>query len=458
MQEIGNLISGQKNLFLSEKTKPISFRLQQLQKLKDLVVANREKIFVALYEDLNKSHLESFMTEYNIVISEIDYALKNLKRWSRPEKVKTPMIIKPASAYVVPEPFGVSLIISPWNYPFHLAILPAVGAISAGNTIVLKPSEYSTRTERLLVELINGTFDKEYFHVVTGGAEMAEELLKQKFDFIFFTGSPNIGKIVMRAAAENLTPICLELGGKNPCIVDESSDLEIAARRIVWGKFLNAGQTCVAPDYIYAHSSIKSSLIVLLKKYIREFYGANEIRSKDYGRLISTKHFDRLLTLMEGSKILYGGESNRDEKFIAPTLLDVASWDEKIMQEEIFGPILPILEYKDLDQILSELKTKDKALATYIFSENKTSIQKVTSELSFGGGCVNDCLLQFSSKSLPAGGVGQSGFGRYHGKYTFETFSHRKSIVYKSNFLDLMMRYPPYTEKKISFIKKLLKF
>lgn len=451
------LVEKQRVFFNSGQTRSIDFRKNQLQKLKDIFVKNKERVMDALAKDLKKSNFEAFISEYAIIIDEINHAIKNLSQWAKPQNVSTSLSIKPASAQIIPEPFGVSLIISPWNYPFQLALLPVVGAIAAGNTVILKPSELSSHTEKALLNLVNDNFEENYFHVVSGGKEIGQELLKQKFDFIFFTGSTAVGKIVMSAAAENLTPVCLELGGKSPCIIDESANLDVAARRIVWGKFFNTGQTCVAPDYIYVHESIKSTFVGLLKKTIRQFYGENESKSNDYGRIISQNHFDRLVRMIEGSKILYGGDKSREEKYIAPTLLEVESWNENVMKEEVFGPLLPILSYNDLNEVVELIQSKDRPLALYIFSTNKNNIRKVTTELSYGGGCVNDCLLQFSSHRIPVGGVGASGLGRYHGKYSFETFSHYKSIITKSNFLDLNMRYPPYTEKKLSWIKKILK-
>lgn len=451
------VVSDQRDFFLKNQTKSIDFRIEQLKKLKSIIEDYQQKIFEALNSDLKKSYIETYVSEYKIVIDEIDYAIKNLKKWALPQAAKISLSLKPAKAEIVPVPYGVTLIISPWNYPFQLAILPMVGAIAAGNTVVLKPSEISKQTEQLLVEMINSNFDSNYLHVVAGGAETAQNLLKQKFDFIFFTGSPSVGKLVMKAAAENLTPVCLELGGKSPCVVDESANLEVAARRIVWGKFFNTGQTCVAPDYVYVHESVKGTLITFLKKTIREFYGENENQSQDYGRIISDKHYERLVGLLGRSRILYGGDHNKDERFISPTLLDVKGWDEEVMKEEIFGPLLPILSYQDISTVFESIQKGERPLAAYIFSENKGNIEKFI-QLDFGGGCINDCLLQFSSKHLPAGGIGSSGIGSYHGKYSFDTFSHKKSLVYKSNMLDSKLRYPPYTERKTNILKKLLNF
>ncbi len=450
-------VENQRKYFNSNVTKPLEFRMEQLKKLKEIVISNQQKIIDALKADLKKSEVEAYISEIGLVLKEINYTLKHLKKWQKPKRMPTPWSLKPGSAKIISEPYGVALIISPWNYPFQLAITPAIGAMAAGNTIVLKPSELATQTEKLLAEMINSNFDSQYFCVITGGKDVGQELLKQKFDFIFFTGSTAVGKIVMSAAAENLTPVCLELGGKSPCIIDESANLEIAARRVIWGKFFNAGQTCIAPDYLYVHESIKTTFLSLLKKNIRKFYGENEFKSNDYGKIISKDHFDRIYKLIEGSKILYGGDKNKEAQFISPTLLEVNSWDEKIMQEEIFGPALPILSYKDIDEVISAVKSKDRPLALYIFSTNSRQIDKVLNELSFGGGSVNDCLVHFSSTEIPVGGVGASGMGRYHGKYTFDTFTHQKAILTKSYFFDLDLRYPPYTEKKFNLMKKLLK-
>lgn len=457
MQEINLCVENQRRYFNSNATKSYDFRIEQLKKLRATVLSNEKKITEALKKDLGKSKIESFISEIGIVIKEIDFALKNLKKWMKPRCVSTSLSLKPASAKIFPEPIGVTLIISPWNYPFQLAIAPIVGAIAAGNTVILKPSELSIETEKLLKEMINLTFDSQYIHVFTGGKDVGQELLKKKFDFIFFTGSTEVGKIVMKAASENLTQVCLELGGKSPCIVDESADLEVAARRIVWGKFFNAGQTCIAPDYLYIHESIKTTFVALLKKNIRNFYGENELKSSDYGRIISKNHFDRISKLIDGSKILYGGDRNKDELFIAPTLLEVKSWDEKVMKEEIFGPVLPILPFTNLEDVVATIKSKDKPLALYIFSTQNKNIEKIQSELSYGGGCINDCLVHFSSTELPVGGIGASGFGRYHGKFSFDTFTHEKAVVRKSNFFDFSLRYPPYTDKKQNLMRKILK-
>lgn len=455
MLEIPLCVDNQRRYFNSNATKSYEFRIEQLNKLKNSITANEQKIISALKADLKKSEVESYISEIGLVIKEIDHTVKNLKKWMKPKSLSTSWSLKPASAKLFPEPFGVTLIIAPWNYPFQLAIAPMIGAIAAGNTVILKPSELSVQTEKLLSEVINSTFDSQYIHVFTGGKEVGQDLLKQKFDFIFFTGSTAVGKIVMKAASENLTPVCLELGGKSPCIVDESANLEVAARRVVWGKFFNAGQTCIAPDYLYVHESVKTTFLALLKKNIRNFYGENEMKSNDYGKIISKNHFDRIAKLIDGSKILYGGDKNREEQFISPTLLEVKSWDEKIMKEEIFGPALPVLSYKNLDDVISTIKSKDRPLALYIFSTNVNHTEKIQNELSYGGGCVNDCLLHFSSTEIPVGGVGASGVGKYHGKYSFDTFTHEKAILKKSNLFDLALRYPPYTEKKQKLIKKL---
>lgn len=453
---IPKIIAAQRAYFNSNITKSLDFRLDNLRKLKKIVTENQQKLFNALYQDLKKSDVESYTSEYALILDEINFAIKNLHSWAKVQKIPTPLSLKPASAEIRAEPYGVTLIIAPWNYPFQLALAPIVGAMAAGNTVILKPSELSTHTEKLLVEMINSNFDSKYLCVIAGGKEVSQELLKEKFDFILFTGSTAVGKIVMKAAAEHLTPVCLELGGKSPCIIDETADLEVAARRVVWGKFFNAGQTCVAPDYLYLQESIKSQFLALLKKNILNFYGENELKSKDFGKIISKPHFDRLVSLIEGSKILYGGEKNREEQFISPTLLEVGSWNEAVMQEEVFGPVLPVLSYKNLDEVIETIKAKDRPLATYIFSRDKKNIDKVLTEISFGGGCVNDCLLQFSMSELPVGGIGASGMGKYHGKASFETFSHQKGIVKKSNFMDLDMRYPPYTEEKYNIIKRLI--
>ncbi len=432
-----------------------SSRMKSLKSLKSSIEKYEKEIFRALFLDLGKSPEESYLTEYKIVLNEIDFLMKNLKELMKPQKVNTPLITFKSKGEIYYEAYGEVLIISPWNYPFHLAFLPLAGALAAGNTVVLKPSEFSEKTSELTKKIINETFSEDHVRVVLGGVPETTELLERKFDYIFFTGSTQVGKIVMKAAAEHLTPLTLELGGKSPAIVSKSSDLEITAKRLVWGKFTNCGQTCVAPDYLYVHKDVKEELIKLIIKSIRDFYGEYPKKSSDYGRIISEKHLSRLSGFLKDGKVLYGGNFDLKEKYMGPTLLELSGWEYPVMKEEIFGPILPVLEFQSLEDIAGVIKKQPKPLAFYLFTKDKKEIDYILKEISFGGGCINDTMLHLASEELPFGGVGESGLGRYHGKYSFETFSHQKSILTKSFKPDFDLRYPPY-EKNMGKLKKLL--
>lgn len=432
-----------------------SSRMKSLKSLKRSIEKYEKEIFHALFLDLGKSPEESYLTEYKIVLNEIDFLMKNLKELMKPQKVNTPLITFKSKGEIYYEAYGEVLIISPWNYPFHLAFLPLAGALAAGNTVVLKPSEFSEKTSELTKKIINETFSEDHVRVVLGGVPETTELLERKFDYIFFTGSTQVGKIVMKAAAEHLTPLTLELGGKSPAIVSKSSDLEITAKRLVWGKFTNCGQTCVAPDYLYVHKDVKEELIKLIIKSIRDFYGEYPKKSSDYGRIISEKHLSRLSGFLKDGKVLYGGNFDLKEKYMGPTLLELSGWEYPVMKEEIFGPILPVLEFQSLEDIAGVIKKQPKPLALYLFTKDKKEIDYILKEISFGGGCINDTMLHLASEELPFGGVGESGLGRYHGKYSFETFSHQKSILTKSFKPDFDLRYPPY-EKNMGKLKKLL--
>jgi aldehyde dehydrogenase (NAD+) len=452
---ISEKIKSMKQFFDGNNTKDISFRLEQLKKLKKVILENEEYLMTALKRDLNKSFFESFETEIGFTIKELSYFIKKLKRWTKPKKVKTSIINFYGKSYIFHEPYGVSLVISPWNYPFQLTISPIIGSIAAGNCTAVKVSEYSPNMSEALAKIINENFDENYLHVFQGDAEIAKELINEKFDYIFFTGSTTIGQKVMEAAAKNLTPVTLELGGKSPCIVDENVNLAITAKRIVWGKFLNAGQTCIAPDYLYIHKNIKNQLIKEMIKTINEFYNKDPKNSQYYPSIITEKHFDRLINLLENQKILYGGEHNKKDKYIQPTLLESPDINSQLMQEEIFGPILPIYSYEDIDEVINFVKSKPKPLALYLFSKNKELQEKINKELSFGGGAFNDTIMHIGNIELPFGGVGNSGIGYYHGKYSFETFSNKKSILKKSFWPDLKLRYPPY--KSLWLLKKIFK-
>lgn len=452
--EIKKLVEKQKKFFASGLTKDINVRRDKLKNLHEAILRNEELIMDALLKDLNKSEYESYMTEVGIILADISHTLKHLKKWSKRKRVRTSITQAPGKSYIYYEPFGVSLIIAPWNYPFHLALSPLIGALAAGNTVILKPSNYSLNTSKIIKKIIEEVFGEEYVAVVEGGREENTFLLDQRFDYMFFTGSVAVGKVVMKAAAKNLTPVTLELGGKSPCIVEKSADLKVAAKRIIWGKLVNAGQTCIAPDYVLADSQIKDELLQLMKEEIIGFYGTNPLCCDYYPKIISAKHYKRLMDLTVGEDIYYGNET--DGIKIAPTIINNVSWDALIMQEEIFGPLLPVIEYNNIFDALEEIRAREKPLALYLFTKSKEIEKKVLRDVSFGGGCINDTVLHFSSKSMPFGGVGNSGMGNYHGKYTFRTFSHEKSILKKGSLIDIPLRYPPFN-KKTSFLKKILK-
>ncbi|NFS09596.1 aldehyde dehydrogenase [Clostridium botulinum] len=456
MENIRNILEKQKSFFDKGYTKDINFRIEALKKLKHNIKINENNIFKALKIDLNKSEFETFITEIGIVYDEINGAIKNIKKWSKPKKVKTPITNFLASSYIYNEPYGVALIMSPWNYPFQLIMAPLVGAISAGNCVLLKPSELAIETEKVIVKIIKDTFSDEYIGVITGGIEESTALLKEKFDYIFYTGGINVGKIVMRAAAEHLTPITLELGGKSPCIVDKDANIDLAARRIAWGKFLNAGQTCVAPDYLVVHRNIKEKLISSIENYIVEFFGENTFESEDYPRIINERHFKRLEGYLKEGKIVSGGNTDINNLYIEPTIIEGINFENRIMEEEIFGPIFPVIEFENIDKVIDIVKNNPKPLALYYFSENKEKQKFIIKNISFGGGCINDTIMHLSTSTLPFGGVGSSGIGGYHGRASFDTFSHKKSILKKSNLIDVKIRYAPF-KGKINLAKRLFK-
>lgn len=448
-----NILKKQQEFFKSRKTLSVKFRLKYLKKLHEAIKENEEKIADALYKDLGKSSTESYMCEIGLALDEISYFLKNLKKFAKDEVAPTPVTNFHAKSIIKSIPYGNVLIISPWNYPFLLSVEPLIDALAAGNTIIIKPSAYSSNTSKIVKEIIENVFDEEYVAVVTGGREENKALLNMKFDYIFFTGSKSVGKEVLKAASENLIPTTLELGGKSPCIVDKSANIKLSAKRIVFGKFLNCGQTCVAPDYIYCHKNIKDELIKEIKKQIELQFGKNPLENKNYGKIINEKHFNRLVTLIDKQKVTLGGKQSVEALKIEPTILDNVSWDDKIMQEEIFGPILPILTYENLDEIIELIEQKPHPLACYIFSKNKNNIKKVTNILRYGGGCINDVVVHLATPNMPFGGFGPSGIGSYHGKFGFDAFSHKKSILDKKIWFDMPMRYQPYN----NFYSKLLK-
>jgi aldehyde dehydrogenase (NAD+) len=454
LSNIGDIIHNQREFFQTGKTKDINFRIEQLQTLKQAIIEHEQEIIQALQADLHKPELETYLTEI-AVIKDIDYAIKNIKTWTKPQKTPLSFDFFSYSARIYPEPLGVVLIIGTWNYPFQLIISPLIGAIAAGNCAIVKPSEIASHTSSIVAKIISKYFQPAYIAAVEGGIEASQKLLAEKFDHIFFTGGTSVGKIIMAAAAKHLTPVTLELGGKSPCIVDNDINLEHTARRITWGKFINAGQTCIAPDYLLVDKKIKKDLIEELKKCLKEFYGENPANSPDYARIISEKHFDRLVKFLEDGKAIIGGETKSSERYIAPTVIDHVSLEDSVMQEEIFGPILPIIEYTDIAEAIALINSRPKPLALYLFSQNKNLQKRVLQETSSGGVCLNDTLMQFGASSLPFGGVGDSGIGNYHGKASFDTFSHHKSVLQNSFWLDLKWRYAPY-ESKLPLIKKLL--
>lgn len=454
---IPELVVQQKVFYKTQKTKTIHYRLILLKALKKALIANEEAIYDALNADFKKSKFESFLSEYALVLSELNLTLKNLKKWSKPKRVKSSILTFPSRDYIYKEPYGTVLIIAPWNYPFLLALAPLIMAVAAGNTVVLKPSELTPHTAAILTKIVTSIFPKSVAVTVEGGVETATQLLAQRWDYIFFTGSTAVGKIVAKAAAEHLTPVTLELGGKSPCIVDDTENLNLVARRLIWGKLFNAGQTCIAPDYVIAKSNIKQELIDALKDEIIKQYGDNPMESPDLPRIINSKNLKRLNGLLENTNIAFGGQIDDTSNYLAPTLVDAPKLDQAIMQNEIFGPILPILTYEteaDIDHIISNL---DRPLALYVFSKQKAFVNKLIKSYNFGGGVVNDLLVHFSNQNLPFGGVGGSGMGKYHGKHGFDTFSHEKSIMKRSTWIDPPFRYPPYNNK-LGLIKKMFKY
>lgn len=441
---IHHMLEKQREFFRSGVTLPPIYRIEHLRRLRETICANEGKITEALKSDLGKSGFESYMCEVGLVLEEIRYMLKYVCGLSKPRSVSTPLHQFAAKSYIQPEPYGNVLIMSPWNYPFLLTMGPLVDALAAGNTAVIKPSAYSPATSRVIQELVEACFDPAYVAVVTGGRAENQALLEEKFQYIFFTGSQSVGKVVMEKAAQHLTPVTLELGGKSPCIVDETADLKLAARRIVFGKFLNCGQTCVAPDYVWVHESVKEPLIRLIFEQIRVQYGEHPLENPNYGKIISARHFERLLSLIDPKKVVMGGTWDAQRQKIAPTVLDSVTWEDAVMGQEIFGPVLPIMTFTGLEDVISLLQGKDTPLALYFFSRHRPSIESVTQRIPYGGGCINDTIIHLATTAMGFGGVGESGMGSYHGKTGFDTFSHMKSIVDKKTWIDLPMRYQPY--------------
>ncbi|MBL7543382.1 MAG: aldehyde dehydrogenase [Bdellovibrionaceae bacterium] len=451
-----DIIHGQRRFFKSGKTRSIEFRIEQLRKLKSVIQIHEPKILQALFEDLRKPKFESYISEIGVLIEEIDFTIKNLEKWSTQKSVLTPVALFPAKGKIYAEPFGIVAVFAPWNYPVQLLLAPVVGAIAAGNCAILKPADLTSNTQSVLLNMINSNFDPGFLYAIGGGVAESEQLLKEKFDYIFFTGSARVGKIIMRAAAEHLTPICLELGGKSPCIVDQDADIQVAARRIVWAKFFNAGQTCVAPDYVCVHESIKTEFLTAMKECMDEFFGLHPENSDFFARIVSEKHLERLVNYLDKEIIFCGGEFNFKTRYLAPTILSSVAWDAPVMQEEIFGPIMPVIEFTQISDVIEQINSRPKPLALYYYSENTTKQNRMIAETSSGGMCINDCIVHLANPHLPFGGVGSSGMGSYHGHHSFNMLSHKKGVLINSTKLDIPLRYPPYTEKKFRWLRRFI--
>ncbi len=455
MNDTKTMVEKQRSFFKSGRTKEVDFRREQLRILRKAIIRNEAAISNALKEDLNKSPFEAYATEIGIILDELKHVLKHVSSWAKPESVRTPIVHFLSSSRIFKEPYGLVLIMSPWNYPFQLTMAPLLGSIAAGNCSIIKPSAYSPNTAEIIEKIIKESFDESYITVIQGGRNANRSLLDEKFDYIFFTGSVSVGKTVMEAASKHLTPVTLELGGKSPCIVLDDVNVGLAARRIVWGKLLNAGQTCIAPDYILVQRKVKDELAAEMGKQITRFYGKDPCSNPEYPKIINDKHFKRLLNLMKSGNIVFGGESDKESGKICPTIIDGVTWKSPIMQEEIFGPLLPVLEFDNLDEAVSQVNEHPKPLALYLFTNNKKNQQYVLNSTSFGGGCINDTIVHLATSNMPFGGVGNSGMGAYHGKASFDTFSHKKSILKKSNLIDIPLRYPPY-KNHLKLLKKMM--
>ena len=456
MEKIDEILKKQREFFNTGKTKNVKYRLEHLKKLKKSILENEEEIKKALKLDLNKSDSESYMTEIGMTLSELSYDIRHVKSWCKNKRVGTPLAHFPSRSFISKEPYGVTLILSPWNYPFMLLIEPLIGAICAGNCAVLKPSEFASNTANVIEKIIKECFEEDYVTVIQGDKDVSQALIEKSFDYIFYTGGTKVGKIVMQEASKNLVPFTLELGGKSPCIIDEKYNMHLAAKRLLFGKMLNAGQTCIAPDYVLVNENVKEELIEEFKKVLKEFLGENVIENEDYPKIVNERHFARLSNLIEGEKILIGGKTDKKLLKIEPTVLDNPKIDSKVMSEEIFGPILPIISYKTIEDAIAYVKKFEKPLALYMFTNDKKIQNKIMNEISFGGGCINDTIIHIANSNMGFGGVGYSGIGNYHGKRSFDTFSHERSITKKYG-LDLPMRYMPYNDFKDKLIRMFLK-
>ncbi|OKP67135.1 aldehyde dehydrogenase [Paenibacillus sp. P3E] len=457
-EQVNEILQEHRQKFHSGYTRSVEFRLEQLGKLSDAIKRNEQLLLAALYQDLHKSEFEAYSTEIGYTLDSIRYMSKHLKRWMKPQRVRTPFYLAVSKSYQYREPYGTVLIIGPYNYPFQLLIEPLIGAIAAGNSAVLKPSENTPAVTAAVKKLISETFDETYIRVIEGEKETTSALIHAPFDYIFFTGSVPVGKIVMKAAADHLVPVTLELGGKSPAIVERTANLDVAAKRIIWGKMMNAGQTCIAPDYVLAHEEIREELIVRMKTVVAGFFGPDARVSPDYGRIVNERQFDRLAAILEAepNSVLSGGKTIRDELYIEPTLLAATSWSDPAMQDELFGPILPIMGFRQVEEAIEMVNARPKPLALYLFTEQRQVEEKVLSRVSFGGGCVNDTISHVANHHLPFGGVGNAGIGAYHGKYSFELFSHTKSVLTKSTKLDIPFLFPPYGDK-VKWVRKIMR-
>lgn len=451
-----HILADQREFFLSQQTKPYSFRIKQLKKFKKALEDNEKYFYEAIYNDFGKSNFETYVTELGLIYSEIDLALKKLRTWMKPIKKKTSRALLPGKSFILPEPYGNCLVIGAWNYPIQLSLMPAVSAMAAGNTLIIKPSEIAKETSAVMAKVLNRIFLPEVLHVIEGGVQETQELLSLNFDKIFFTGSVPVGKIVYKAAAENLTPVTLELGGKSPTFVLKDANIKMTAKRIVWGKFLNAGQTCVATDYILVHNSVEKELLEEIRKQIDLQFPDFDSLPENYTQIINEKNFNRLTSLIDSDKVIKGGTFDKDNRIIHPTVMKDIQFADPIMDDEIFGPILPVIAFDNLDDVIQDVKHRAKPLALYVFSKNTSEIDKIHSEISFGGGCVNDTVIHFANPNVPLGGVGSSGIGNYHAYAGFQAFSHFKGILKKPYWFEPKMKYAPYTDKKLRLIKKLL--
>jgi aldehyde dehydrogenase (NAD+) len=451
------IINEHKKFFDTGKTKNVDFRIEQLYKLRKAITDNEELIITALHQDLHKSRYEAFTTEIGLLYTSIRIITKNLKKWAKPQRVPTPLLFFGGQSHIYHEPYGTVLIIGPFNYPMNLVFEPLIGAIAGGNCAVIKPAQMTPNVSKIIAKIISENFAEDYIRVVEGDRQATAELINAPFDYIFFTGSLSTGKIVMTAAAKNMVPVTLELGGKCPCIVDETANLDLAAKKLAWAKFSNAGQTCAAPDYVYVHKQVKKQLLDNLRKYILHFYGPNPQENKDFGRIINVQHTERLAELIDREKIIIGGEYEIASRYIAPTVLDGVGWDSPVMADEIFGPVLPVLEFESLETMIREINSRPKPLSLYLFTTSKTTEKKIIDSISYGNGCINDAFIQVGNPFLPFGGVGASGIGAYHGRRSFETFSHTKGILNRkfNPFPDMI--YPPSDEKKEKLVRRFLK-